>query len=993
MHLKTKKIIAGIMSLAMVSASSVSFIAPMQASAVQVLGESTFEKKALPWYITSSSPARQDFELEDGTFHIKIIVPIGAEKEKYDLQFKYRNLNFKKGHEYKVSFKAKSKRNGMELCSFIGTLNGMEEYFVLDGVENDMHMGPHMDGNWPSKAVNLSNEWQTYEGIFKPTEDLEGCQWTFQYAKGTKYQGNAEDGDEIWFDDMSIECLTCEEEHNYNGCGYVGSPEVGVNPRNNVRINQMGYFTNADKKATYATEKEVEATDFKVVDKDGKTVYSGKTEPVGFDKMAGENCHIIDFSKVKTPGVYTVVVGNDDKNAVNISHEFRIGDDIYDGVLKNALNYYYLNRSGSDVEEKYVTSGDSKKLAHMDINKKDVAYVQSSWLSRFYKYGSIGPINKDISIDVSGGWYETNDYAKSVVSGGTALWLLQNMYERSKKNGTDSKWADGKTMTVPEKYQLSGGESINCIDTPDILDEARYELELMFRMIVDPEKDSVWGENYSDFVYDQVQEEKALPSPYIPLDYIGNDYEKAPRIISPPSYGATLNMIACAAQAARLWKGIDDEFAKECLDHAQKSWEAVMKRQEELKNKTPDEDLKEYTYKPWADLGHVNNDVDDEAYWAACELFATTGDKTYYEYLKKYDRNFGYAGLNAFGVPNYIPTSDSNGKYASFDNENKSTFGTLSLYLSDKVSDTDKAKIKSSLSSAADNFVDYENDVKNGAMGVPYETVCVDDSYGFTCYSGYDYGSNSNVTDNAMIMAYAYDATGDSKYLNGALQAMDYIFGRNALGFSYVTGCGSYHAQYPESEYWIYELDKEYPKAPDGIMVGGPCSFLYDAYVRLLGLKYGETPNQKCYTDSIEAWSVNSTALEWQAGFAWNIDFFEDAVKKASELVTTTTSTTNANTTTTTTTTVTTSTVTENTTAPAIKVTKAGDVNCDGDVDMSDAVLIMQALANPNKYGENGTAETHLTAQGKVNGDINGDGLTVGDAQTIQKMLLGLEIK
>ena len=219
---------------------------------------------------------------------------------------------------------------------------------------------------------------------------------------------------------------------------------------------------------------------------------------------------------------------------------------------------------------------------------------------------------------------------------------------------------------------------------------------------------------------------------------------------------------------------------------------------------------------------------------------------------------------------------------------------------------------------------------------------------------------------------------------------MDYIFGRNALGFSYVTGCGSYHAQYPESEYWIYELDKEYPKAPDGIMVGGPCSFLYDPYVRLLGLKYGETPNQKCYTDSIEAWSVNSTALEWQAGFVWNIDFFEEAVKKASEVTTTTTSLT---TNTTTTTTVITSTVTENTTAPAIKVTKAGDVNCDGDVDMSDAVLIMQALANPNKYGENGTAETHLTAQGMANGDINGDGLTVGDAQTIQKMLLGLEIK
>ena len=68
-----------------------------------------------------------------------------------------------------------------------------------------------------------------------------------------------------------------------------------------------------------------------------------------------------------------------------------------------------------------------------------------------------------------------------------------------------------------------------------------------------------------------------------------------------------------------------------------------------------------------------------------------------------------------------------------------------------------------------------------------------------------------------------------------------------------------------------------------------------------------------------------------------------------------------------------------------------GDANCDGDVDMADAVLIMQALANPNKYGENGTAENHLTAQGKENGDLDGDGLTVGDAQAIQKKLLNIK--
>ncbi|MCM1505778.1 MAG: glycoside hydrolase family 9 protein [Ruminococcus flavefaciens] len=55
-----------------------------------------------------------------------------------------------------------------------------------------------------------------------------------------------------------------------------------------------------------------------------------------------------------------------------------------------------------------------------------------------------------------------------------------------------------------------------------------------------------------------------------------------------------------------------------------------------------------------------------------------------------------------------------------------------------------------------------------------------------------------------------------------------------------------------------------------------------------------------------------------------------------------------------------------------------GDVNEDGKVALSDAVLIMQALSNPNKY--------KLSAQGKLNADVvgNGDGVTPKDALAIQ---------
>lgn len=104
---------------------------------------------------------------------------------------------------------------------------------------------------------------------------------------------------------------------------------------------------------------------------------------------------------------------------------------------------------------------------------------------------------------------------------------------------------------------------------------------------------------------------------------------------------------------------------------------------------------------------------------------------------------------------------------------------------------------------------------------------------------------------------------------------------------------------------------------------------------------------------------------------------------------TTTTSKTTTTTAKTTTTAAKTTTVT--TSVTTLLATVKGDANCDGQVDMADVVLIMQALANPNRYGLNGTAYVHLTPQGNINADMDGFGMTVNDALTIQRKLLGLD--
>ena len=67
-----------------------------------------------------------------------------------------------------------------------------------------------------------------------------------------------------------------------------------------------------------------------------------------------------------------------------------------------------------------------------------------------------------------------------------------------------------------------------------------------------------------------------------------------------------------------------------------------------------------------------------------------------------------------------------------------------------------------------------------------------------------------------------------------------------------------------------------------------------------------------------------------------------------------------------------------------------GDANLDGNVNLADAVLVMQVATNPDVYAP-GKSEASITPQGAINGDVDGQkGLTNKDAVLIQKFKLGL---
>ncbi len=186
------------------------------------------------------------------------------------------------------------------------------------------------------------------------------------------------------------------------------------------------------------------------------------------------------------------------------------------------MNYFYQNRAGVDISADYITSqgknASKSKLECKAGHNPDQAFIQTKWVRNYADDGS--DVEADLTIDCTGGWYEGNDYSKYVPNGAISVWMLQNMYERalSGENNSDvKKFADNSgTVVIPEagnKY-------------PDLLDEARVELEWMFKMLVPSDYEmSVYDANdiYAPFAWVMSFMEDEAPNVKVtivdPVDY------------------------------------------------------------------------------------------------------------------------------------------------------------------------------------------------------------------------------------------------------------------------------------------------------------------------------------------------------------------------------------------------------------------------------------------------------------------------------------------
>ncbi|MDE6677852.1 MAG: glycoside hydrolase family 9 protein, partial [Ruminococcus sp.] len=218
----------------------------------------------------------------------------------------------------------------------------------------------------------------------------------------------------------------------------------------------------------------------------------------------------------------------------------------------------------------------------------------------------------------------------------------------------------------------------------------------------------------------------------------------------------------------------------------------------------------------------------------------------------------------------------------------------------DKNSDLYK-KAEKNIITQADKFVSVSG---NTAYGV--------------ALSKFAWGSNMTVANSGIILGLAHKLTGEEKYIEGSQKQLDYLLGVNPVGECFVTGYGTVS---PENPHHRPSMAKD--TAMKGMLVGGVNSALEDSAAKAYcqGLPAG-----KCYVDNSESYSTNEITIYWNSPLTYLLSLTNENNTSADDDI------------------------------------LWGDANCDGKVNISDAVLIMQSISNPSEY--------NLSEQGFIISDV-----------------------
>ncbi len=286
------------------------------------------------------------------------------------------------------------------------------------------------------------------------------------------------------------------------------------------------------------------------------------------------------------------------------------------------------------------------------------------------------------------------------------------------------------------------------------------------------------------------------------------------RYVVAKSTAAALNFAAVAAQASRILKEYDPiigNITEESLQKAELAWEWAMKNPTVIYRQPQDVFTGAY--------GDFN--LDDEFFWASAELFLATGNTKYLDVI-----------LQKYNKPQ-VPTW--NQVYA---------LGFMSLF---DYFDELPAVLKQK--GLKDDFLALINELTSASKTAPYGVSI----------NHFEWGSNSSVANEGMLKLYAYRLTQNKDFLNSAIADMDYILGRNATGYCFVTGFG--HKKVMNIHHRPSEADGIDEPVP-GFLVGGPNTATFaDCPPEIERNRFAA----KSFVDHWCSYSTNEIAINWNA--------------------------------------------------------------------------------------------------------------------------------
>ncbi len=411
-------------------------------------------------------------------------------------------------------------------------------------------------------------------------------------------------------------------------------------------------------------------------------------------------------------------------------------------------------------------------------------------------------------ISSPGGWYDAGDYNKYVVNSGITMGTLFSAYEDF------SSYFNTLNTNIPESKNAA----------PDIIDEVVYNLRWMLTM-QDPNDGGVYHK-CTNAAFDGM----VMPG-----------VTKLPRYVVQKATGATLDFAAVMAQASRILKNFETTYprlADSCLKAATYAWQWTQKNPAIFYNQNSINEK----FAPKITTGaYGDRSFKDEWFWAASELLASTGKKIYYDSLsKRISDSVSLPSWANVGMLGYYTLIRSKNNLPSFA---KSIIPAMEKRITD-LADALIAKVDSNAFST----------VMGGSV------------------RDFIWGSNSVAANQGIALINAYLITKDKKYIDYALTNLDYLLGRNATGYCFLTGMGSKRVMRPHHRPSIADgIEDPVP----GLLSGGPNPGKQDK------CHYDHSEPETTFSDTDCSYASNEIAINWNAPMVYLANAIEALQKEA----------------------------------------------------------------------------------------------------------------